>query len=178
MSGKASAFRSISKRSQPNDHLLMQRIERPRDTVRGDCSARAAAECTRSLPLPWLQHALRALRCRHQADHHGGLHTFSPCQHHAARHRRRTAASVWHATNVKLTTVGTLAGAQPFYLTACRYDHPPRSSSPVTTRSLASSTVRPASFFLREGCDLCLDFACILLVCARASQNDKSSCAN
>jgi hypothetical protein len=61
MSGKASAFRSISKRSQPNDHLLMQRIERPRDTVRGDCSARAAAECTRSLPL--LGCSMRCGRC-------------------------------------------------------------------------------------------------------------------
>jgi hypothetical protein len=61
MSGKASAFRSNSKRSQPNDRLLMQRIERPRDTVRGDGSARAAAECTRSLPLPC------SMRCGHCA---------------------------------------------------------------------------------------------------------------
>src|SRR4029077_19004838 len=53
---------------QLNDCLLMQRTERPRDTERGDGSTSATAERTSSLRLPWLQHALRALRPNRETD--------------------------------------------------------------------------------------------------------------
>ena len=46
----------------------MQRTERPRDTERGDGSTSATAERTSSLRLPWLQHALRALRPNRETD--------------------------------------------------------------------------------------------------------------
>jgi len=61
---------SDSKRLHPDDRLLMQRAQWPRDTQRCDGIAGPTAVRTASLRLPRLQHPVRALCPRRQADHH------------------------------------------------------------------------------------------------------------